>query len=51
MLKSTISSAAFSDSKPHYVLPDGLRGVAALLVVVYHIFEGFAFAVTTIGIN
>ena len=32
------------DSKPHYDLLDGLRGVAALLVVWYHIFEGFQFA-------
>lgn len=38
------SSAAFADSKPHYELLDGLRGVAALLVVVYHVHEGFAFA-------
>lgn len=28
----------------HYALLDGLRGVAALLVIVYHIFEGYAFA-------
>lgn len=32
------------DTKPHYALLDGLRGVAALLVVWYHIFEGYAFA-------
>lgn len=37
-------SAAFTDSKPHYELLDGLRGVAALLVLWYHVHEGFAFA-------
>ena len=35
---------AFSDSKPHYALLDGLRGVAALLIVWYHVFEGYQFA-------
>ena len=35
---------AFTDSKPHYALLDGLRGVAALLVVWYHVFEGYQFA-------
>ena len=39
-----ISSAAFSDTKPHYELLDELRGVAPLLVVWYHVFEGYAFA-------
>ena len=39
-----ISSAAFTDTKPHYDLLDGLRGVAALLVVWYHVYEGYAFA-------
>ena len=34
----------FSDSKPHYALLDALRGVAALLVVWYHVFEGYQFA-------
>lgn len=36
------SSAAYADSKPHYELLDGLRGVAALMVLWYHVFEGFA---------
>lgn len=35
---------SFSDSKPHYALLDGLRGVAALLVVWHHVFEGYQFA-------
>lgn len=41
---SKTSSAAFADTKPHYDLLDGLRGVAALIVIWYHIFEGYAFA-------
>lgn len=45
---STISSAAFVDTKAHYDLLDGLRGVAALMVMWYHIFEGYAFAGGTI---
>ena len=44
MRKNTLSTAGFADSKPHYELLDGLRGVAAILVVFYHIFEGLAFA-------
>lgn len=36
------TSATFADSKPHYELLDGLRGVAALVVIWYHVFEGFA---------
>lgn len=39
---STISSAAFKDTKPHYNILNGLRGVAALVVLVYHAFESFA---------
>ena len=38
------SSSSFADTKPHYELLDGLRGAAALMVVWYHVFEGFAFA-------
>ena len=41
---SPISSTVFADTKPHYHLLDGLRGVAALMVIWYHVFEGYAFA-------
>lgn len=35
-------SVAFSNSKPHYEILDGLRGVAAILVVFFHVFEVFS---------
>lgn len=35
-------SAAFADTKPHYNILDGLRGVAALTVVCFHLFEAYA---------
>ena len=43
-MNSLNASVAFADTKPHYILLDGLRGVAALMVLWYHVFEGFAFA-------
>ena len=44
MSNNRISSASYADTKPHYNILDGLRGAAALMVVWYHVFEGFAFA-------
>lgn len=42
MSELKISSAAFADTKPHYDILDGLRGVAAIVVVVFHLFEAYA---------
>jgi peptidoglycan/LPS O-acetylase OafA/YrhL len=33
---------ALADTKPHYHILDGLRGVAAITVVIFHLFEAFA---------
>ena len=44
-----ISSAAFTDTKPHYDLLDGLRGVAALMVIWYHVFEALLLLVPVIS--
>ncbi len=43
-MATTTLAAGFADTKPHYEILDGLRGVAALMVVWYHICEGYAFA-------
>lgn len=40
MIKST--NKVFDSSKPHFTILDGLRGVAAIMVVWFHIFEAFA---------
>ena len=42
MSKKTIPSATFTDTKPHYNILNGLRGVAALMVLIYHLFEAYA---------
>ncbi|MBR1468723.1 MAG: acyltransferase [Prevotella sp.] len=41
MTAKNYSGSAFSDTKPHYDILDGLRGVAALVVILYHVFECF----------
>ena len=51
MISTKTDSTYFTDTKPHYNLLDGLRGVAALMVVWYHIFEGFGFAGAVNGIS
>lgn len=42
MINTQASTASFTDTKPHYHILDGLRGVAAIMVVCFHIFEAFA---------
>ncbi len=42
MTKTPVSMAAFADTKPHYNILDGLRGVAAITVVCFHLFEAYA---------
>ncbi len=42
-MKSTNTQlSVFSDSKRHYEILDGLRGVAAVMVVIFHILETFS---------
>lgn len=42
MSTGSISAAAYKDTKPHYEILDGLRGVAAFIVIIYHVFECFS---------
>lgn len=42
MSEKPTPSAAFADTKPHYNILDGLRGIAAITVVCFHLFEAFA---------
>ena len=42
MSETKVSAAAFADTKPHYNILGGLRGVAALIVVAFHLFETYS---------
>lgn len=44
MKNNLTPAAAFGDTKPHYELLDGMRGVAAILVIWYHIYECFFYS-------
>lgn len=41
-MTSNLKTSGFSDTKRHYPILDGLRGVAALMVVAFHLFEAHA---------
>lgn len=41
-MDNKVVSSVFSDSKSHYKILDGLRGVAAIMVISMHIMESFA---------
>ena len=40
--QTNVASAVYGGSKPHYLILDGLRGVAALIVICFHLFEAYA---------
>jgi peptidoglycan/LPS O-acetylase OafA/YrhL len=42
LVANALSSVGFADTKRHYPILDGLRGVAALIVVTFHLFEAHA---------
>lgn len=42
MAYMSAKDSGFSDSKNHYEILDGLRGVAAVIVVMFHIMENFS---------
>ena len=46
----TTQTLNLQKSKPHYQILDGLRGVAALLVVVFHVLEGYTHGDFTVQI-
>ncbi|MRW82817.1 acyltransferase family protein [Pseudoduganella sp. FT26W] len=41
-MANNTASGGFADTKQHYAILDGLRGVAALMVVAFHLFEAHA---------
>lgn len=41
-VSATDNHTAFTDSKKHFEILDGLRGVAAIMVVAFHVFEIFS---------
>lgn len=51
MSNTPIPGSVFADTKPHYKILDGLRGVAAITVVCFHLFEAFATSHIDQGIN
>lgn len=36
---NAVTSSSFTDSKQHFLVLDALRGIAALMVVIFHVFE------------